>query len=107
MLVRKISCLLILLLSAGVSAQPNAETALASLGDVDGEQSIKLKLFQNTHHVLQGRADADFGKMKFKSRLFANNEVKFTLSIAGRDSHGGSNGIFGLCVVVHFVVSID
>ncbi len=51
------------------------------LPNADEKPEVKLKLFQNTHHLLQGRADADYGRLKFKSRLFANNEVKFTLSI--------------------------
>ena len=34
-----------------------------------------------THHELQGKANSDHGKLKFKSRLFANNDVRFSLFI--------------------------
>ncbi len=106
MLARRLVYFLVLLLSTGVYAQPAAEATLAGLGVVSGgvEEQVKLKLFQNTHHLLQGRADADFGKMKFKSRLFANNEVKFTLSIADEEAPLAFEAYFDLAT---FAMELD
>lgn len=45
------------------------------------EVNFKLKLHTSTHHLIDGRADSDIGKMLFKSRLMPSYEVKLSIKL--------------------------
>ncbi len=67
--------------------QESDDTSFAMLqAPDDGEQdNFSLRIQRMTHHELQGKASSDFGRLKFKSRLFANNDVRFSLFLDAED----------------------
>lgn len=45
------------------------------------EVNFKFKVITSTHHLIEGRADSDIGKILFKSRLMPSNEVKLSINL--------------------------
>lgn len=60
--------------------------SLESNSVLPGEEvDFRIKLHSSTHHKVQGRADADIGKILFKSRLMPSNEVKLSMKLKQSD----------------------
>lgn len=63
--------------SQGLSViEANSDLALPG-EDID----FRLKVSASTHHYIQGKANAESGKLLFKSRLMPSNEVKLSLKL--------------------------
>lgn len=69
--------------------QESDQDATTSFAITPGEEAPKdnfsMRIQRMTHHELQGKASSDFGRLKFKSRLFANNDIRFSLFLDHQD----------------------
>jgi len=81
------------LAEAGTAVSHNKEIAghsefddTSSKNKLPGDDiNFRLKLHSSTHHIIEGRARADTGKILFKSRLMPSNEVKLSLKLKQRE----------------------
>lgn len=86
------------------SYQENAfDFALPTTEDEPAD-SFNMRIQRMTHHELRGKASSDFGKLKFKSRLFANNDVRFSLFI---DDDGKDLEFQGYIDLVNETMELD
>lgn len=49
------------------------------------ELNFRLKIHTSTHHFINGKAQSDLGKIRFKSRLMPSNEVKLSLKLKQKE----------------------